>query len=433
MRPVLLRLVRWGGSVCGRRATALITALLSALSVPAGCERAPVAEPIRAVAERGPLKLVIVATPPRVSVGDTLVVSVEAEGPPEYVFTLPSESDFGPGAGPDFTIRTLPPPPTQPSTAGLRWRRAFELAPVLSGPLEIPALAVRYRRRAGEAVQPVSGFAAAQATQHGSEIEPSADATQPVLTRPAPVQVAPTQPASDNELVAGPLKIEVASALTAQDEPNRPRDITGTLLPPRPPRPLWQKLALAAAAFAVLAAVAGTYFLIRRRALRPAPPVPPDVWALRELSRLGPLDWLDPPQVRAFYYGLTEIVRRYIERMFGVAAPEMTTEEFLRVVAQPRAPACWTEARPCASPLHAEAPRLREMLQACDIVKYAAFQPAAEDGEAVLRTARAFVNATATQIRAPRAREGTGVRAPRASEGAGARAPSAREGASARA
>jgi hypothetical protein len=218
------------------------------------------------------------------------------------------------------------------------------LTPLISGSLEIQPLTVRYGRRGAPA---------------------------------------DSQPALENDLISEPLKLEVRSALTNADKPQQPRDITGALLPPRPPRPWWH-WALLAVTIAVLVAAGYTgYRAFRRWRTRPAPPILPEIWALRALAELARYDWIERGQTREYYYRLTEIVRQYIERKFGIAAPDMTTEEFLNMLArQHRA-------------LPVQADPLRDFLEACDYVKYAALQPRRADAEGALATARSFVHATA--------------------------------------
>jgi hypothetical protein len=194
---------------------------------------------------------------------------------------------------------------------------------------------------------------------------------------------AETQPAAEGELVSDALKLDVRTALTDADKPDRPRDITGSLLPPRPPLPWWLWLLIVGAAVVLLAAGYAVYRTLRRWAARPPPPILPEVWALRALAELGTYDWVARGQARDYYYRLTEIIRQYIERKFGLAAPEMTTEEFLVTLARNK------------GALPYDVDRLHDFLEACDWVKYAALQPRREDAEGALATARAFVHATA--------------------------------------
>jgi hypothetical protein len=305
----------------------------------------PQAEVVRDTVERGPLRLTVEAGPKTAAVGDVVTVTIRADAPADYVLALPEEKDFG-----DVSAHLVATPDPQPGATGMLWRRVFEVQPVVSGVLEIPSLTARYGHKASPAE---------------------------------------TQPALAGELVSNPLKLEIRSVLTDQDKPEQPRDITGTLLPPLPPLPWWVRVLLGLGALAVVAGVYALYRVLRQRALRPPPPILPEVWALRALSALENTNWFDIERVREYYYRLTEVVRRYIELKFGLAAPEMTTEEFLVSLAHD------------GQGLPYETGRLRVFLEACDFVKYAALQPTREDGQQVLRTARAFVQATAAASSPP--------------------------------
>ena len=330
-----------------RRARVCAAALL--VGVVTGCRRPAPATPEAALqtVERGPLRLTVAATPREPLVGDVVRVDVTFEAPEDYVAALPSEGDFGP-----LGARQVDSPDPRPGASGLVWRRSFTLSPPVSGSLEIPALTAKYGRRSG-----------------------------PTDTHPAP----------ESELVSESLKLEVRSALTQADDPSRPRDITGALLPPRPPRPAWQWALLAAVILLATAGLWAAYRAWRRWSSRPPPPVLPEVWALRALSELAAYDWFAKDEFREYYYRLTEIVRSYVERKFCVAAPEMTTEEFLAMLARDR------------RTLPYDADRLRDFLEACDFVKYAALTPRRDDAEGALATARAFIHATAASASRPAA------------------------------
>lgn len=300
-------------------------------------------------AERGPIRFTAQAGPRDVTVGDPITVDLIVEAPENYAVQLPAAEAFGELAAREKA--TLDP---RPGARGLVWRRSFEVAPLVSGPLEIPPLTVTYTRQA--------------------------DASE-------------TRPAVTNELETQTLALDVRSVLTETDDPAQPRDITETLLPPKPPlslsREVLQRWALwIGVATVVLALVAYAGYRAWRWYRRPPPPVLPEVWALQALAALRGSDWIENDRFREYYYRLTEIVRSYIERKFSLAAPEMTTEEFLTMLARDR------QALPC------DAERLGLFLEACDIVKYAAFRPRWEDAEEVTSTALAFVHATAAAVAA---------------------------------
>lgn len=322
----------------GNIAAAALAGLV--LLAPAGCRSAPppAPAPVRDVVERGPLKLVVEAAPATLLLGDPLRVTLELTLPESYVAQLPSVEAFGELAAVE-SDRTE----AHPIGGGLRqWRQSFVVQTYTSGTLELPPLVVKY----------------AAAPEDGSPL------------------------VFDAELASNVLKVEVRSALTTQDSVAAPRDITGTLLPKWRPTPrqlaLWTAGAIAVAMVIVLLAR-----YIRRRVLQPAPPEMPEVWALRMLRALSGTEWTQPDRAREVCYRLSEVVRAYIERKFGLAAPERTTDEFLALLTRDHAA------------LPYDPRRLQRFLEACDSVKYAAQPLDRESGEDLLETARAFVSATA--------------------------------------
>jgi hypothetical protein len=91
----------------------------------------------------------------------------------------------------------------------------------------------------------------------------------------------------------------------------------------------WLYWSLAILAFLALAALAWRRWQKRGKpaATESAPPpLPPDAEALQLLDALAADDHLDTKQ---FYFRLSAVVRRYIERRFDIPAAEMTTEELL--------------------------------------------------------------------------------------------------------
>jgi len=116
---------------------------------------------------------------------------------------------------------------------------------------------------------------------------------------------------------------------------------------------LWLALALVALGMAW-----GFWRRFARRTVKPEPVATPDVWeeTLRELERLLPL--LRPDQSRAYAIASTSLLRRYLERRFGLEAPRLATEEFLLAARQ--------------SPALPEPHRakLGEYLRLCDLMKF---------------------------------------------------------------
>lgn len=139
-----------------------------------------------------------------------------------------------------------------------------------------------------------------------------------------------------------------------------------------------------AAGIAAVAAVAFTLWL-RRRGHREAvePPLPPAEWAMRELDRLEADALPAHGEVDSFFVRLSGIVRTYVEGRFAVAAPDRTTQEFLREAA--RHPVLGGE----------NERELGAFLRTADMVKFAAARPADEACAQAMRSMRAFVERTA--------------------------------------
>ena len=99
-------------------------------------------------------------------------------------------------------------------------------------------------------------------------------------------------------------------------------------------------------------------------------------------SEVDPLVDLDLAErdAKRFYAELSEAVRRSIRQQTGIRLMERTTAEFLRDVG--RVPTFSEEGRR----------RLREFLEAADLVKFAAKQPQRDDIAASVNLARRFLD-----------------------------------------
>jgi hypothetical protein len=118
--------------------------------------------------------------------------------------------------------------------------------------------------------------------------------------------------------------------------------------------------------------------------------------ALKELAILLAKDLIAKHKVKDFYLQLTMIVRRYIERAHKVRAPEQTTEEFLAAVScDPSSPDGSDAAGPQFSP--EVVTRLKQFLQAADLVKFAAYDPSAHDIDRATTTARSYIEQDAAE------------------------------------
>ncbi len=134
-----------------------------------------------------------------------------------------------------------------------------------------------------------------------------------------------------------------------------------------------------AACLVVLLAV-GLYLWLRRRRHRviaetPKPELPPDFVALQELNRIERMKLLEQGEFKRHYTLVTEVIRRYLEKRFGIDAMDRTTSEILSDL--------WRDGKPVDG--------LEELLREADLVKFAKFIPGIEAGKRNLEAARRLV------------------------------------------
>ena len=127
------------------------------------------------------------------------------------------------------------------------------------------------------------------------------------------------------------------------------------------------------------------YFKKRGRGLRsifrPAPPLPPHVVAIRALEELHNRKLWQNNRHKAYYSGLSEILRTYIGARYGIGAMEMTTDEIIEaVLGVGMPPKCMAD--------------LECVLRDADLAKFAKFRPEAEQNEADYNKAYYFVEET---------------------------------------
>ena len=183
-----------------------------------------------------------------------------------------------------------------------------------------------------------------------------------------------------------PLEVQVTSEL-GDTLPN-----LADLQPMLPPRPLQQSTSWYWWLLAVAGAIAASLVLwIRRRSKSQVVELPkqtPEEIAHAALAALLAEKLPSQGLVKEFYLRLTGIVRQFIEGTTGLRAPEQTTEEFLRAM---RSKDVFTAER---------STRLKEFLEAADMVKYAAQQPDETQIELSILRAREFVEVRSSDIAA---------------------------------
>jgi hypothetical protein len=115
-------------------------------------------------------------------------------------------------------------------------------------------------------------------------------------------------------------------------------------------------------------------------------PLPPWEQALAALDALPWREWLDAGQVKRYYYALSQVLKRYIERQFEFNALEQTTTEILASLRLHRVPM---------------RDEVRQFLVRSDFVKYAKTVPPDEELRSAITQVRDFVMKTKPADPAP--------------------------------
>ena len=138
---------------------------------------------------------------------------------------------------------------------------------------------------------------------------------------------------------------------------------------------------LAAALVALAALVAGVLFLVRFLARKVKEHrMSPIERAWVELDRLLKKGLPGRGRYKDFYVELTMVVRRYVQRKYGIRAPHLTTEEFLRVAADSAAGAAM-----------GNTDSLRKFLESADMVKFAGVEATPEMADEATDSARGYL------------------------------------------
>ena len=93
-------------------------------------------------------------------------------------------------------------------------------------------------------------------------------------------------------------------------------------------------------------------------------------------------NFLKNSDAKEYYAGVSDCIRRYIERSFKARAPEMTTEEFLGFMRESTALSL------------DQKDLLKDFLNACDLVKFARYTPGKGEMDAVFVSAKKFIEDT---------------------------------------
>ena len=128
---------------------------------------------------------------------------------------------------------------------------------------------------------------------------------------------------------------------------------------------------------------------------------PADEVALEKLDEIKAAKIWKDGKVKEYQTELTDVVREYISRRFGVQSTEKTSEETLREVK----PLLVNGNLPLDSDGKALYERLAAMLRTADLVKFAKWHTTPDENESALTTAYDFVKETTPPQPSPQGRE----------------------------
>jgi hypothetical protein len=159
------------------------------------------------------------------------------------------------------------------------------------------------------------------------------------------------------------------------------KDIKGVLYPFS-----WTKLLIW-----ILAAAIGLGLVIKlilSLIFRKAKPKLPHEIAIEEMEAASK-QFAAGGEIKNYYVRISDAVRRYIETVFSLKAPEMTTQEFLMALSSPGT----GTVKGGSLKLQADHKDLLAIfMEACDLVKFAKFKPARTDMESVFNAAKKFID-----------------------------------------
>jgi hypothetical protein len=197
-----------------------------------------------------------------------------------------------------------------------------------------------------------------------------------------PVTVSYTEKGGEErKLKTSQIFVEVKSVMR---DGEMAQDIRGIKSPVPIPRDYTFYLTVAGLVVLVSLMAAGALWFYghRRKGEWAPPPIPSHELALKELDQLKRDDLIAKGIMREYYFRLSEIFRRYLERRYRFPAVERTTDEIAPDLI--RLPTCGEETKVNA----------RHLLEHADLVKFARLVPPREDAEREYTCAVEFVRET---------------------------------------
>jgi hypothetical protein len=283
----------------------------------------------------GPLTLVLKIDKKEISIAERITFVLEATISKEYHVEFPS---FGENLEQFSIIDFQNPGPKLIDEEHVRMSRTYVLEPFLSGEYTIPSMTVKFWTDEEDPADP-----------HILETE------EQVIT--------------------------VTSILEGEEE-LAIKDIMPPVNPP-PPDMSWPFFLLGGIVCAAGGTAGFMYWLKKRKGgEKPVITIPAHEFAYRELRSLVARNLTGQGEYRLFYFGISNILRHYLENRFHLHAPEQTTEEFLHTSKK-------------SDILTSEQKKLlEEFLHHCDLVKFATHIPTNHQIQKTFDSCKEFITTT---------------------------------------
>jgi hypothetical protein len=323
--------------------------VLAALLVAASCgdtDQQPAAansnqvatgDPLSRTTETGPVKATVEIVPAAPRLGDSITLTLTVEAEAEVEVEMPTGEAVG-----RFSIANFTPRSETTAGGGTRHTQRYTLLAPMSGLQRIPSLRIEFvDQRPGQAQGNDGGVVA-------------------------------------HELLTEEISLEIASVDPEGTVTAKLRPIRGSLEPPRISALDRWLPGMAGVGVLIIAII---LFLLLRGRSRGQARISAYDKAMTELAALEKRGLPGEEEADAWYVDLSGIVRRYLEDRYGLRAPELTTEEFLREAQR-------------SHQLSEHRSLLSSFLESCDQVKFAGYRPGETESRDALSLARRFLEET---------------------------------------
>lgn len=324
------------GSAIRLAALSLLLVATVTVTLPAA-DNTPVA--MTRTESQGPVDVKVTLDKDTAQVAEPLTLTLTVDAPQDVLVTLPQQ----PKTLGTFNVLSMVETADIPTANGRQWIRRYEVESLVPGEQTLPSIAIAYSDRR---------------------------------------EAAPSSSTASHDVVETPaLHVAITSVLEGTPDPMKFRDIKDVVDMPVTDEPshTWLVWSIGSGAALALAGVALLVWPGRssRRSAKDR--------ALAELADLQQSNLLEQGLTEQYYVRLTTIVRQYIENQFGIAAPKLTTEEFLDQTAS-------------SSRLDdGQRGTLRVFLSLADLVKFAQFQPGQDDAHQAIQRATQFIEQSAIE------------------------------------